>query len=136
MERIEGNATAPTRARGLLDIQVIKAENGRSLLRLNVERNHVHSDDDPRVGGGVILSLADAAAHHAIASLLEKDELHATVEVKLNFVSPGRLGVLEAEGVILHKGGRFAVSEVTIRQEGRLVARAQGTETTVPRRRE
>ena len=35
--------------------------------------------------------------------------------------------LLEAEGVILHKGGRFSVSEVTIRQEGRLVARAQGT---------
>ena len=135
MESTDGNSKPPTRARGLLDIQVIEAANGRSLLRLNVERKHVHSDDDPRVGGGVILSLADAAAHHAMASLLEKDELHATVEVKLNFVSPGRLGVLEAEGVILHKGGRFAVSEVTIRQEGRLVAKAQGTETTVSRQR-
>ena len=136
MESAEGDSAAPPRAGGLLDIQVIEAQTGRSLLRLNVERKHVHSDEDPRVGGGVILSLADAAAHHAMASLLEKDELHATVEVKLNFISPGRLGVLEAEGVILHKGGRFAVSEVTIRQDGRLVARAQGTETTVTRRRE
>ena len=136
MESTEGNSATPSLARGLLDIQVIESENGRSLLRLNVERKHVHSDEDPRVGGGIILSLADAAAHHAMATLLEENELHATVEVKLNFVSPGRLGVLEAEGVILHKGGRFAVSEVTIRQEGRLVARAQGTETTVTRRRE
>ena len=136
MESTEGDSAPPPFSRGLLDIQVIEAENGRSLLRLSVERKHVHSDEDPRVGGGVILSLADAAAHHAIASLLEKDEIHATVEVKLNFVSPGRLGVLEAEGVILHKGRRFAVSEVTIRQEGRLVARAQGTETTVARGRE
>lgn len=136
MESTEENSAARPFARGLLDIQVVAAGDGRSLLRLNVERKHVHSDDDPRVGGGVILSLADAAAHHAIASLLEKDEMHATVEVKLNFISPGRLGVLEAEGMILHKGGRFAVSEVTIRQEGRLVARAQGTETTVTRRRD
>lgn len=136
MESTEGNSVAPARARGLLEIQVVEAKNGRSLLRLNVERKHIHSNEDPRVGGGVILSLADAAAHHAMASLLKEDELHATVEVKLNFVSPGRLGVLEAEGVILHKGGRFAVSEVTIRQEGRLVAKAQGTETTVTRRRE
>ena len=136
MERAEGNSGTSRTARRLLDIKVIQAENGRSLLRLNVERKHVHSDDDPRVGGGVILSLADSAAHHAMASLLGENELHATVEVKLNFISPGRLGVLEAEGMILHKGGRFAVSEVTIRQEGRLVARAQGTETTVTRRRD
>ena len=136
MESTEENSAAPPRASGLLDIQIIESGNGHSLLRLNVERKHVHSDEDPRVGGGVILSLADAAAHHAIASLLEKDEIHATVEVKLNFISPGRLGVLEAEGVILHKGGRISVSEVTIRQEGRLVAKAQGTETTVTRRRE
>jgi uncharacterized protein (TIGR00369 family) len=136
MENTEENSPPPTGTRGLLDIQVIETGNGRSILRLNVERKHVHSDADPRVGGGVILSLADAAAHHAMASLLEKDELHATVEVKLNFISPGRLGVLEAEGVILHKGGRISVSEVTIRQEGRIVAKAQGTETTVIRRRE
>ena len=135
MESTDGNSAAPTFAKGLLGIQVIEAENGRSLLRLNVEPKHVHSDEDPRVGGDVILILADAAAHHAMASLLEKDELHSTAEVKLNFVSAGRLGVLEAEGVILHQGRRFAVSEVTIRQEGRLAAKAQGTETTVNHQR-
>ena len=131
MDTENNGSVQPPSSSGLLDIKVIRAENGHSLLRLEVGRKHVHSEEDPRVGGGVILSLADAAAHHAIASLLENDELHATVEVKLNFISPGRLGVLEAEGVILHKGRRISVSEVTIRQDNRLIAKAQGTETTV-----
>ena len=131
MDNQNSEPTEPLSSERFLDIKVIQAENGRSLLRLEVEGKHVHSEKDPRVGGGVILSLADAAAHHAIASLLEDGELHATVEVKMNFISPGSLGVLEAEGVIIHKGRRISVSQVTIRQGDRLIAKAQGTETSV-----
>lgn len=119
---------------GPLGIQVIESKDGRSKVRLQVQDWHLHSKEDPRVGGGVIMALSDSTAHFAIESLLDDNELHATVDVKINFIRPGRAGVLDAEGLILYKGSRFAVSEVTITQEGKLIAKAQGTETFVWKR--
>ena len=134
MEHSDINSEPNPPKQGPLGIQVMESKDGKSRLRLEVQDWHLHSKEDPRVGGGVIMALSDSTAHFAIQSLLEDNELHATVDVKINFIRPGREGVLEAEGLILYKGSRFAVSEVSIKQDGKLVAKAQGTETFVWKR--
>lgn len=68
--------------------------------------------------------------------LLTADEVHATVEVKANFIRPGPPGVMEAERWILHKSGRVAVSEVSVSRNGKPVAKAQGAKTQMVPRRE
>ena len=55
MDNQNNESAGPRSSERFLDIKVIQAENGRSLLRLQVEGKHVHSEKDPRVGGGVIL---------------------------------------------------------------------------------
>lgn len=80
------------------------------------------------VHGGAICSLADAAAGVALATLLDKDnERPVTIELKVNFCSPAREGVLEAHGEVIHRGGRITVSEAEVRQGARLIAKAIAT---------
>jgi uncharacterized protein (TIGR00369 family) len=113
--------------------QLIEAREGRAIVRMPVHLRHCHSGEDPRVAGGVVMSLMDFAIHHALASLLAPGEVHATVEMKLNFIRPGQLGTLRAEASIVNKGRRFAVAEGAIVQEdtGQIVAKALTTETVV-----
>ena len=79
------------------------------------------------------MALLDFCIHHAVHSLLAPNELHATIEMKLNFIRPGQPGVLIAEANVVNKGSRFAIVEGTITQEetGKLVAQTLTTETWV-----
>ena len=79
------------------------------------------------------MALMDFCIHHAVDSVLAPNELHATIEMKLNFIRPGQPGVLTAEANVVNKGSRFAIVEGTIRQEetGKLVAQTLTTETWV-----
>lgn len=106
---------------------------GKAIATLPVERHVLHADDNPRVAGGVIMALMDFCIHHAVHSLLAPNELHATIEMKLNFIRPGQPGVLTAEANVVNKGSRFAIVEGTITQEetGKLVAQTLTTETWV-----
>ncbi len=106
---------------------------GKAVGVLRVAPHVLHADDNPRVAGGVIMALMDFTIHHAVDSLLAPNELHATIEMKLNFVRPGQPGVLRAEANIVNKGSRFAIVEGVIIQEetGKLVAQTLTTETWV-----
>ena len=106
---------------------------GKATAILRVEQHVLHADDNPRVAGGVIMALLDFCIHHAVHSLLAPNELHATIEMKLNFIRPGQPGVLIAEANVVNKGSRFAIVEGTITQEetGKLVAQTLTTETWV-----
>lgn len=112
---------------------VIEKEAGRAVVRLPVQPHLTHGGEDSRVAGGVVMSLMDFAVHHALESLMTPDQLHATIEMKLNFIRPGRMGTLLAEASIVNKGRRIAVAEGTITQEdtGQVVAKALSTETYV-----
>jgi acyl-CoA thioesterase len=80
------------------------------------------------VHGGAITSIADAAAGVALATLLDKEtERPVTIELKINFCSPVREGVIEARGEVVHRGGRIAVSEAEVSAAGKLVAKAMAT---------
>ena len=108
-------------------------EGGKATARMKTERHVLHADDNPRVAGGVIMALMDFTIHHAMDSLLAPNELHATIEMKLNFIRPGQPGSLRAEAKIVNKGSRFAIAEGTIIQEdtGKIVAQTLTTETWV-----
>lgn len=81
------------------------------------------------VHGGAITSIADAAAGVALATLLDKDtERPVTIELKINFCSAAREGVLQARGSVVHKGGRIAVCEADVLDgQERLVAKGMAT---------
>lgn len=78
--------------------------------------------------GGAIFSLVDTAMGTALIGLLEKEEGMATVEAKINYISPVSEGTVTAEAEVKHRGRRTAVIESRVTDaRGRSVAVALGT---------
>ncbi|MCX5811409.1 MAG: PaaI family thioesterase [Proteobacteria bacterium] len=75
--------------------------------------------------GGVIASLADSAGINAVLTTLQKDEKALTLEMKINFLLPSKDQEIYAEGKVIHRGRKIAVSDIDVKNiKGRLIAKA------------
>ena len=70
----------------------------------------------------------------ALSESITHDHLTSTVEFKINFVRPARLGdELTGKGTVIHKGKSLIISSGEIKnQKGELVAVGQGTFNSYP----
>ncbi len=90
-----------------------------------------HSRNVQRVGGvlhgGVIAAALDETLGMAVLTVNDGVD-QVTVELKINFLEPGREGPYKVCGQIVRRGGRLVVAEGEVRDaSGRLVAKALGT---------
>ncbi len=112
-----------------LSISVEAAGDGHARLairRTDVTVGGVRSS----LNGGVVAALAEIAAHLALRSALAAGEqIEATVDLSISYLSSARGDTTVAEGRLLRKGSRLCVSEVEIRdgESGRLNAKARVT---------
>ena len=80
------------------------------------------------VHGGVIYSLADAAAAHALMTLILPDQYPTTVEQRINFLKAVKDQDLFCEANIVHLGKTLAYAEVTMTAaNGTLIAKSTAT---------
>jgi uncharacterized protein (TIGR00369 family) len=80
------------------------------------------------VHGGVIYSLADAAAAHALMTLIMPDQYPTTVLQSINFLRAVKDGDIYCEAHIVHLGKTLAYAEVTMTsQDGTLIAKSAAT---------
>lgn len=80
------------------------------------------------VHGGAIYSLADAAAAHALMTLLPTTEMLTTVEQRINFLKGVKSQDLYCEAQVVHLGKTLAYAEVSvIFEDGTLVAKSTAT---------
>jgi acyl-CoA thioesterase len=75
------------------------------------------------IHGGVLLTLADSAICVALGTLLDEDELIATVQLSLEFLAPAGQSDLIAEGTVTKRGKTLAFGECVIRGGDRELAR-------------
>ncbi len=120
------NGTPPSPATKTLGIRVMKLEEGRAFLEMDVtEKLHNLSGT---MHGGIIGDLADAAMGIALATTLGPREDFTTIEFKISFLRPHSSGPLRAEGVLSRRGRRVSFTEATItNKENKFVARTTGT---------
>ena len=106
-----------------LGIEVVEAKDGYAKLRLDFKDYLAHPFG--YFHGGALASLADSAGINAVFSVLTDKEKALTLEMKINYLRPVKEVVVYAEGRVIHKGRKSAVSEVDVRTgEGELVAKA------------
>jgi acyl-CoA thioesterase len=113
----------------LLGMQISTAQNGKGVVRIQVNERLMHPQ--MIVHGGVIFALADTAMSWALISTLPPATPVTTIEAKINYLLPVRTGELEAEATVIHKGRSTAVLESTVYnitgEERTAVARILGT---------
>lgn len=108
-----------------LGVQLVKAVDGESEVRLPLGDAHLNTWGIAH--GGVTMTLLDAALAIAARSLAGDGVGVVTVEMKVNFMQPGR-GELRATARVLHRSTTMAYCEGEIRDsEGHFVAKALGT---------
>jgi uncharacterized protein (TIGR00369 family) len=80
------------------------------------------------VHGGAIYSLADAAAAHALMTLILPDQYPTTVEQRINFLKAIKDQDVFCESKIVHLGKTLAYAEATMTTaDGTLVAKSTAT---------
>jgi uncharacterized protein (TIGR00369 family) len=110
-----------------LGIEFISAENGHSVLALDLSLRHLNSWNVAH--GGVLMSLLDVAMAVAGRTLDPAAGGGVIVEIKTNFLQPANAGTrLLASGHAYHRSSSMAFCDGEVRDtEGRLIARAMGT---------
>lgn len=104
-------------------IEILEAEEGRSLCRLQLQPHHMNANHTPM--GGAIFTLADLA--FAVAANAGSEKTVVSQQMSVTFLSPARGAVLLAEGRRIRHGRRTCLYEVTVRDElGTLVAHLTG----------
>jgi len=109
----------------LLGIEFTKFEKGYSQCVLQINENHFNPHKV--VHGGVLYSMADTGMGAALYSLLERDELCATVEIKISYFKSVKEGILFCDTKVIHKGKTICALESEIMNDEILVAKASGT---------
>jgi acyl-CoA thioesterase len=109
----------------LIGLQFVKCEGGQSRCTLEVEQRLLNPHG--AVHGGVLYSMADTGMGGAMYTVMEKEELCATIELKIVYFKAVRSGTLVCDTRIISRGRRVAALESEITNDGRLVAKASGT---------
>ncbi|MFX1320471.1 MAG: PaaI family thioesterase [Promethearchaeota archaeon] len=77
--------------------------------------------------GGVIYSMADTGMGAALFLHLEKNELCATIEIKIIYFKSIKSGSVTCNTKVIHVGRKIATLESEILNNNQLVAKAIGT---------
>jgi uncharacterized protein (TIGR00369 family) len=110
----------------LLGFDISPNVDGRTVVTLNA--GDQHANPMGRVHGGVIAALADAAMGTAYGRVLLEVEDFSTIELKVNFMRPVRLGRLTASARIVQRGLRIGFLDCEIHDaRGKLVATGTST---------
>jgi uncharacterized protein (TIGR00369 family) len=107
-----------------MGVDVEHVEYGKAVLRLPIREEF--SNTWHNIHGGCLAMFADMGMGVALRTLQYKI---VTVECKVNFIAPAKLGdVLLAYGKLVHMGKKILLGEVEIvNQDNRLIARGNGT---------
>lgn len=109
-----------------LGIEIVEVNEGYAKLRLDFKEHLTHPFG--ALHGGAIASLADSAGINAVLTVLDQSQRVVTVEMKINYLLPAKDAAVYAEGKVIQKGKRVAVSDIDVKgSDGRLVAKAIAT---------
>jgi acyl-CoA thioesterase len=112
----------------LMGIDVVSLENGKTTLSMRVRNDMLNGEGF--LQGGMFTALADEAMVLAIYSLLEEDQVIATISESTSFMRGAGPGtVLVAEGRVIKKGRRVVFSEADVRLDGQqdIIARSSAS---------
>jgi len=118
--------------RKLVGAELSEAGEGRAVVSLRAEERHLNPGRT--VHGGAISTLVDISMAEAIGTTVtEGDERPVTVEMKVNYMAPGRPGTILSSARVRKGGKRMTVVEAEVVQEedGEVVALATGAYTIV-----
>ena len=116
--------------RELVGTELTSTGEGRAIVKMRAEDRHLNPGGT--VHGGVVYTLVDVSMAEALkTTMAEEDERPVTIEIKVNYLEPGKAGTLTSTAQVRKRGKRVTIVEAEVAQDGEVVALATGTYTIV-----
>ena len=130
-DRLSAIAAAQPEFAKLLGIRLIEAGPDRVVMDLPL--TEALSNRNGVMHGGAILGLTDNIGGTASSLNLKPGENTVTMESKVNFLRPIRIGdVARASATAVHVGGTTQIWDIEVRRgDGKLAARVTQTQMTI-----
>jgi uncharacterized protein (TIGR00369 family) len=107
-------------------IELVGAGSGEVEIAFEAGAQHVNLQG--LVHGGMLATLADTAMGLAVRTVLDPGRRHVTVQLGIEFLSPGRPGRIVAHGRSVKIGRQLGFAEAdVVDARGRLLALARST---------
>ena len=110
--------------------ELSSAEEGRAAVSLKAEERHLNPSGT--VHGGVVSTLIDVSMAEALNTMTEEDEQPFTIQITVNYMTPGKPGTLTSTAEVRKGGERITIVEAeVVQEEDEVIALATGTYTPV-----
>jgi uncharacterized protein (TIGR00369 family) len=115
----------------LVGIEMVSTEEGRAVINIQAEQRHLNPSGT--VHGGLIATLIDVSMAEALNTITEEDEQPFTIQITVNYMKPGNVGMLTSTAQVRKGGERITIVEAEVVQEedDEVIALATGTYTPV-----
>ena len=97
-----------------LGLRVLDLERGRMSAEIPFRPEFIGDFRRPALHGGVISMLADTIGGGAVFTLTDRGDRVATIDLRVDYLRPGRPEPIRAEGIVLRVGNRVGVSSITV----------------------
>ncbi len=112
----------------LLGRRVLRAEPDSGRSELTFEAPEEFTNGMGNVQGGLLAAMLDSVMGAALATVLAEGERPPTLEMKISFVQPAKVGTIDGHARVVHRGKSVAFVEGELHsQAGRLLAKATST---------
>ncbi len=95
-----------------LGFELATLEDGFCRLELEARPEHIGDPLRPALHGGVISTMCDAAGGAAVWTRVEPLDRISTIDLRVDYLAPGRLARLVAEATVMRVGNHVGVVDV------------------------
>ncbi|PCI46601.1 MAG: phenylacetic acid degradation protein [Moraxellaceae bacterium] len=123
---LDGELPMP-KAAATLGAQIIEVDTVSGTIEVEFEAKDEFTNPVGNIQGGFLAAMLDDTMGPALTATLNENEFAPTLELKVNFIAPAKVGKIIGYGRIISKGGSVCVLEGELKQDGKLVARSSAT---------
>lgn len=124
---MEGRQPPPAAA-ATLGFKLLDIDPEQGTIKVQFEGKPAFANPMGNIQGGFLAAMLDDTLGPALVATLDEGSFAPTIELKVNFIKPARVGTLIGEGRVVARGGSIAFLAGELRDEaGTLLATASAT---------
>jgi len=113
--------------------QLVQVDPDKGWIRIQFDAKPEFINPAGVIQGGYLSAMLDATMGPALAATLDPGYNAPTIELKVNFIRPAKVGKMIAEANVVHKGRSICFTQGRISDaEGHLIATATATQRIAP----
>lgn len=102
----------------VLGLRVRRLARGVAVLEIPFRPELIGDRERPALHGGVVSALADTCGGAAVWTQVGAQDRVSTIDLRVDYLRPGRAELLLATGKVLRLGNRVGVVNIVVTQEG------------------